>query len=335
MTRFTEEKISCQKLEKIKTADGEIAGGFASKLRVSIDGMLPGIQNGGQLSGRVQEYEASFTANDNEIYGVKDLSIGNAANTGTVDKDEYVVGEEHKASVYVDDKMHVTMKVENPGGTTNLFMTYTVISKQPIEQGSTHQSENYRVAQDYGHRYDTPNGVVEITDDDDMINASWWMKKHADKHIHELLHGDDQMNAALHHDESNVGAGNMYGKNKKRVGADPKSIVRSMANLVDIKIKLGELSNDNVYLIVEFNGDIFIITISDSGTLQDVKKMIPDMTGQNLATCTIKNQSTGQLLREETECKGISNGQKNRNYFIAPRKNIKWVSIESKANAEA
>ena len=39
------------------------------------------------------------------------------------------------------------MRVENPGGTTNLFMTYTVISKQPIEQGSTHQSENYQVAQ--------------------------------------------------------------------------------------------------------------------------------------------------------------------------------------------
>lgn len=39
------------------------------------------------------------------------------------------------------------MKVENPGGTTNLFMTYTVISKHPIEQGSTHQSENYQVAQ--------------------------------------------------------------------------------------------------------------------------------------------------------------------------------------------
>lgn len=93
-----------------------------------------------------------------------------------------------------------------------------------------------------------------------MIDASWWMKKHADKHIHDLLQGDDQMNAALHHDESNV-AGNMYGKNKKREGADPKSIVRSMANLVDIKIKLGELSNDNVYLIVEINGDIFIITI--------------------------------------------------------------------------
>ena len=32
---------------------------------------------------------------------------------------------------------------------------------------------------------------------------------------------------------------------------------------------------------------------------------------------------------------GISNGQKNRNYFIAPRSNIKWVSIESEANAEA
>jgi len=334
MTRFTEEKISCQKLEKIKTADGEIAGVFASKLRVSIDGMLPGIQNDGQLNGRVQEYEASFTANDNEIYGVKDLSIGNAANTGTVDKDEYVVGEEHKASVYVDDKMHVTMKVENPGGTTNLFMTYTVISKHPIEQGSTHQSENYQVAQDYGQRNDTPNGVVEITDDDDMIDASWWMKKHVGKHILSLLQGDEPMDQILHDDGNNV-AGNMYGKNKKREGADPKSIVRSMANLVDIKIKLGELSNDNVYLIVEFNGDIFIITISDSGTLQDVKNMILDINGQNLDTCTIKNQSTGQLLREETECKGISNGQKNRNYFIAPRSNIKWVSIESEANAEA
>ena len=31
----------------------------------------------------------------------------------------------------------------------------------------------------------------------------------------------------------------------------------------------------------------------------------------------------------------ISNGQKNRNYFIAPRPNIKWISIESQANAEA
>ena len=31
----------------------------------------------------------------------------------------------------------------------------------------------------------------------------------------------------------------------------------------------------------------------------------------------------------------ISNGQKNRNYFIAPRSNIKWISIESQANAEA
>jgi len=229
MARFTEQKLSCQKLEKIKTADGEIAGVFASKLRVSIDGMLPGIQNGGQLSGRVQEYEASFTANDNEIYGVKDLSIGNAANTGTVDKDEYVVGEEHKASVYVDDKMHVTMKVENPGGTTNLFVTYTIFSRKPIEDVS--QSENYQVAQDYGQRNDTPNGFVEITDDDDMIEASW-------RH-------------------------------------------------------------------------------------------------QTLDACVVKNLATGRLLRDETECKDISNGQKNRNYFIAPRSNIKWVSIESQVNAEA
>ena len=93
-----------------------------------------------------------------------------------------------------------------------------------------------------------------------MIDASWWMKKHVGKHILSLLQGDEPMDQILHDDGNNV-AGNMYGKNKKREGADPKSIVRSMANLVDIKIKLGELSNDNVYLIVESNGGIFIITI--------------------------------------------------------------------------
>ena len=98
MTRFTEEKISCQKLEKIKTADGEIAGVFASELRVSIDGMLPGIQNDGQLNGQVQEYEANFTANS-QIFGVRDISIKNGANTGMDPSEEYVTGEEHRVVV--------------------------------------------------------------------------------------------------------------------------------------------------------------------------------------------------------------------------------------------
>ena len=39
--------------------------------RVSVDEMLPGIQNDGQLNGQFVEYEDSFTANNNEIYGFK------------------------------------------------------------------------------------------------------------------------------------------------------------------------------------------------------------------------------------------------------------------------
>ena len=100
MARFTEEKIICQKLEKIKTADGEIPGGYESQLRVTIDGMLPGIQNDGQLNGQVQEYEASFTVENNKIFGLKNLSVKIPTNTGMESTDEYKTGEEHAVRVY-------------------------------------------------------------------------------------------------------------------------------------------------------------------------------------------------------------------------------------------
>jgi len=79
---------------------------------------------------------------------------------------------------------------------------------------------------------------------------------------------------------------------------------------------------------VEFNGEIFITTMSDTETLKNVKNKIKGMNGQNLDACTITNQSTGKLLTGETECKEIHDGQKNRNYFIAPRSNIKWISLK-------
>ena len=98
MARFFEAKISCQKLEKIKTDQGEIIGGYQSQFRVSIDRLLPGIQNDRQLNGQVQEYEATFTANS-QIFGVKDISITNGANTGMNPSEEYVTGEEHRVVV--------------------------------------------------------------------------------------------------------------------------------------------------------------------------------------------------------------------------------------------
>jgi len=336
MARFIEEKISCQKLEKIKLADGKIVDGYESRLCVSVDEMLPGIQNDGQLNGQVQEYKASFTANNNEIFGFgKNIFIRNAANPGMESTDEYSRGEEHAVRVSVDDN-EVTMKVENPGGSLKLEVIYKIFSKLPIERADVEidENENYKVAQDYGQRNDTPNGVVEISNDDDMISHTWYMLRHVNTHIYDLLQGDDQTDVGLHVEESNV-AGRLHGNFKTKEGADPKSIVRNMANLIDIKIKLKELSNDNVYVIVEFDGENFITTISDSETLQDVKNKIMGMNGQNLNACAVKNLITGKPLRDEAVCKDISNGQKNRNYFIAPRSNIKWISIESKAKAEA
>jgi hypothetical protein len=349
MARFFEEKISCQKLEKITLADGRIVDGYESRLCVSVDRMLHGIQNDRQLNGRVQEYEASFTVNNNELFGLKNISVKNAANPGMESTDEYNAGDEHVVHVKVDDN-EVTMTVQNPGGSLKLEVTYTIFSKLPIERADVEidANANYQVAQDYGQRNDTPNGVVEISNDDDMISESWYMKKHVDHFIHALLQRDDQMETLVdaHGQESNV-AGRLYGHFKPKEGADPKSIVRNMANFIDIKIKLEELSDDNVYVIVEckkllntINCETFITTMSDSETLQDVKNkimpMIHDrMNGQNLNDCTVKNLSTGKLLRDETVCKDISNGQKNRNFFIAPRPNIKWISIESQANTEA
>ena len=100
MARFFEEKISCQKLEKITLADGKIVDGYESRLCVSVDGMLPGIQNDGQLNGRVQEYEASFKVNNNEIFGFgKNISVKNADNTGMDPTDEYDAGDEHTVRV--------------------------------------------------------------------------------------------------------------------------------------------------------------------------------------------------------------------------------------------
>ena len=93
-----------------------------------------------------------------------------------------------------------------------------------------------------------------------MISDSWLMKKHVEQHIRDLMPVDDQMEHAIH-DEGDYLAGNMHGNFKMKEGADPKSIVRNMANLIDIKIKLGELSKDNIYVIVEFNKKIFITTI--------------------------------------------------------------------------
>ena len=100
-----------------------------------------------------------------------------------------------------------------------------------------------------------------------MISHTWYMLRHVNTHIYDLLQGDDQTDVGLHVEERNV-AGRLHGQFKAKEGADPKSIVRNMANFIHIKIKLEELSDDNVYVIVEctkllnaINCETFITTM--------------------------------------------------------------------------
>ena len=66
--------------------------------------------------------------------------------------------------------------------------------------------------------------MVEITDDDDMIDYTRWMRKHADEHIRDLMQGHDEMDFLLHDDDDNNVAGNFTERR------DPKSIVRKRGN---------------------------------------------------------------------------------------------------------
>jgi len=97
MLRFTEKKISCQKLLRIENVNKEIInGGYKTQLSVSIDGMLNRpVQNNGELNGEVGTYRAKFTVNNNRIFAVRDLSISDLVNTGKNPITEYRTGEEH------------------------------------------------------------------------------------------------------------------------------------------------------------------------------------------------------------------------------------------------
>ena len=81
MVKFKEQKISLQKISVI-TLDKNKVDGYASKLCVEIDEMLPLILNNGQINAQIERYEVSFTVNDNEIYGVNRLAVETNTQTG-------------------------------------------------------------------------------------------------------------------------------------------------------------------------------------------------------------------------------------------------------------
>ena len=85
------------------------------------------------------------------------------------------------------------------------------------------------------------------------------MKKDVENHIEQMQdepidHGD------VHRDNKNF-AGNLYGKNPEKKGAKPKSIVENTADLIDFIIKKGELSKDNIYVLVDYDDKNYIVTL--------------------------------------------------------------------------
>ena len=121
MVKFKEQKMSLQKIsvvplieettdfgtdcdtdcgtecstEEVTLKEEKKVEGYASKLCVEIDEMLPLILNNGQINQQIERYEVSFTVNDNKIYGVNRLAVETYTQTGWESVESVESGEDH------------------------------------------------------------------------------------------------------------------------------------------------------------------------------------------------------------------------------------------------
>jgi len=345
MVTFKEQKISLQKLEKVITEDGEREG-YACKLSIRIDGMLPRILNNSQINGQIEQYEVSFTVNDNNIYGVKTgpVKVENHTQIGWQDVESVESGEYHNVRIEIDDGERFTMKVDNYGGAKTLRITFTIISEHPIEHNNViNAPSNDQVAvQDYSQRNETPTGKIRIIEDSDEegddtaktdVEKSWRMKKDVENHIEQMTGGSiDHGN--LH--GYNPNASGLSGKNPEKKGAKPKTIVENTADLIDFIIKKGELSKDNVYVLVDYDDKNYIVTLSESETIQDLINRFMQISGATIDATKIdvRNQASEKnrgYLEPEFVCKEIPVGRQKTHHFAPKQQNIKWVVIKQQS----
>ena len=105
MAQFCEkEKIGQFKSIQYEHFNGEKEqyDGIETKLTVEITGMQrPGILNDGQLDGEVPEhYQASFTAGNNRVFGIKNLKVQVGTNTSPWRYvEDFQAGDMHKVLV--------------------------------------------------------------------------------------------------------------------------------------------------------------------------------------------------------------------------------------------
>ena len=65
----------------------------------------------------------------------------------------------------------------------------------------------------------------------------------------------------LHGNNQNFEAGKLNKIHKLKKGVKPKKIVQNTADFIDYKISCKEISEDNVYIFVDYNDKHFIVTL--------------------------------------------------------------------------
>ena len=88
------------------------------------------------------------------------------------------------------------------------------------------------------------------------------MKKHANKHIFDILRGEtnvpEDINAIIH----NENAGNINGKYKPKTGTEPSAIIFDMIDMTEAGIITGNIKEDgHTFVIVSVRGKHFIATV--------------------------------------------------------------------------
>ena len=102
--------------------------------------------------------------------------------------------------------------------------------------------------------------MVIITENDDSAETTWLQKRHAEKNIRDFMPVYEPLDYLMHANEDNT-AGNIRGNFKMKEGASPSSSVLDMVHMVYVKMEIGEISPDRIYVIVNIGDKIFILTL--------------------------------------------------------------------------
>ena len=157
------------------------------------------------------------------------------------------------------------MSILNPCGTENLEMEFALISKVPIEHNMIIPQIGDLIVDNYENsNMPSSNESITITSDDYRMKNEWQMRKHANKHIRDILRVfsvPEDLN--LIHDPN---AGNGRGqKAKLKTGTEPSPNITDIMYMIEMNITLGKINQEvlenNTFVFVSVKGKLFILTV--------------------------------------------------------------------------